>query len=108
MSTGPSGMLLRALIGEASHNGVLAEAMAAAFLQPVRDRVGEAVRRATERGEIAPVENADLIGDLVIGPVMSRFFFTTSTPDAFDAADAERIADGLLPLVLRALGAAPS
>ncbi|WP_067722761.1 TetR/AcrR family transcriptional regulator [Nocardia yamanashiensis] len=108
VSTGPSGMLLRALIGEASHNGVLAEAMAAAFLQPVRDRVGEAVRRGVERGEIAAVENADLIGDLVIGPVMSRFFFTTSTPDAFDAADAERIADGLLPLVLRALGATPS
>ena len=102
--TGEGGRLMRALIGEATRNTVLAEALATAFLAPVHRRVGEAVRRAVARGEIPPVEDADLLGDVVVGPAMSRFFLTPRLPDEVDAAAARDTADRLLPFVLRAVG----
>ncbi|MFF3734828.1 TetR/AcrR family transcriptional regulator [Streptomyces sp. NPDC002476] len=102
--TGEGGRLMRALIGEATRNTVLAEALTAAFLAPVRRRVDEVVRRAVARGEIPPVEDAELLGDVVVGPVMSRFFLTPRLPDEVDAAAARDMADRLLPLVLRAVG----
>ncbi|MET9827929.1 TetR/AcrR family transcriptional regulator [Streptomyces sp. NPDC006385] len=102
--TGESGRLMRALIGEAAHNTALAEALTTAFLTPVRRRVGEITRRAAGRGEIAPVEDADLLGDLVIGPMVNRFLLTPSPPDRVDAAEAARTADRLLPFLLRAVG----
>jgi AcrR family transcriptional regulator len=102
--TGKAGRLMRALIGEATHNTVLAEALATAFLAPVRRRVDEVVRRAVARGEIPPVGDADLLGDLVIGPVLSRFFLTPQLPDQIDALTAQETADRMLPFLLRALG----
>ncbi|HEX2298123.1 MAG TPA: TetR/AcrR family transcriptional regulator [Pseudonocardiaceae bacterium] len=102
--TGESGRLMRALIGEAAHNTALAEALTTAFLTPVRRRVGEITERAVHRGEIPPVEDADLLGDLVIGPMVNRFLLTSSLPDRGDAADAARMADRLLPFLLRAVG----
>ncbi|MET9761714.1 TetR/AcrR family transcriptional regulator [Streptomyces sp. NPDC006372] len=102
--TGRSGWLMRALVGEAAHNTVLAEALATAFLTPVRRHVDEIVRRAVDRGEIAPVEDADVLGDLVIGPMVSRFLLTSLPPDRVDAAAAARTADRLLPFLLRAIG----
>ncbi|MER6350841.1 TetR/AcrR family transcriptional regulator [Streptomyces sp. NPDC001634] len=104
--TGESGRLMRALIGEAAHNDVLAEALTTAFLLPVRGRVEEAVRRAVDRAEIPPVEDADLLGDLVIGPMVSRFILTPLLPDQVDADEAAVTADRFLPFVLRAIGAA--
>ncbi|MFF2656180.1 TetR/AcrR family transcriptional regulator [Kitasatospora sp. NPDC058032] len=102
--TGEGGRLMRALIGEATRSTALAEALAAAFLAPVHERVGTIVRRAVERGEIPPPEDAGLLGDVVVGPVMSRFFLTPEAPDQVDARAAEETADRLLPFVLRALG----
>ncbi|MFE7312343.1 TetR/AcrR family transcriptional regulator [Streptomyces sp. NPDC057555] len=102
--TGESGRLMRALIGEAAHNTTLAEALTAAFLQPVYRRVEGVVRRAVERGEIPPVEDTDLLGEVVLGPVMSRFLLTPRSPDEVDPATARETADRLLPFALRAVG----
>ncbi|MHC5906540.1 TetR/AcrR family transcriptional regulator [Streptomyces sp. S6] len=100
--TGENGRLLRALIGEAAHNAALAEAVTAAFTTPVRERVEEIVRRAVERGEIAPVRDADLVADFVTGPMVSRLLLTARPTEA---RDAEGVAERMLPFLLRALGA---
>ncbi|MBV7697774.1 TetR/AcrR family transcriptional regulator [Streptomyces sp. TRM70350] len=102
--TGESGRLMRALVGEAAHNAALAEALTTAFVTPLRRRVEEIVRSAVHRGEIAPPEDADLLGDLVIGPMVSRFLLTSVPPDQVDEPAAARTADRLLPFLLRALG----
>ncbi|MFE9470629.1 TetR-like C-terminal domain-containing protein [Streptomyces griseofuscus] len=79
--TGEGGRLMQALIGEATQNTALAEALTDAFLTPVHRRVEEAVRRAVDRGEIPPVEDIELLGDVVAGPMMSRFLLTPRRPD---------------------------
>ena len=102
--TGKEGGVLQTLIGEARHNIPLAEALVDVFVLPIRRRVEEITRRAADRGEIPPVEHADLLGDLVIGPMISKFFLTPLRPDQVDAATATKTADRLLPFLLRAVG----
>lgn len=102
--TGKEGGVLRSLIAEGGHNAALADALTKAFVLPVRLRMEEIVQRAVDRGEIAPVEHADLLGDLVIGPMMSRFFLTPLPPDEVDAGLAAETADRLLPFLIRAIG----
>lgn len=102
--TGKEGGVLRSLIAEGGHNAALADALTKAFVLPVRLRMEEIVQRAVDRGEIAPVEHADLLGDLVIGPMMSRFFLTPLPPDEVDAGSAAETADRLLPFLMRAIG----
>ncbi|MFE1950905.1 MULTISPECIES: TetR/AcrR family transcriptional regulator [Streptomyces] len=105
--TGESGRLMRALVGEAACNPVLAGALTVAFLEPVYRRVAEVVRCAVERGEIPPVENPDLLGEIVVGPVMSRFLLTPDPPERVPADAARAEADRFLPFVLRAVGGTP-
>ncbi|MFJ9098626.1 TetR/AcrR family transcriptional regulator [Streptomyces sp. NPDC102405] len=102
--TGKEGGVLRTLIGEAQYNVALAEALTNAFVLPVRQRMEEITQRAVDRGEVRPVEHADLLGDLVIGPMMSRFFLTPLRADQVDTATAAETADRLLPFLLRAVG----
>ncbi|MGW4981343.1 TetR/AcrR family transcriptional regulator [Streptomyces mirabilis] len=102
--TGKEGGVLRSLIAEAAHNAPLAEALTTTFVAPVRLRMQEITQLAADRGEIPPVEHTDLLGDLVIGPMMSRFFLTPLMPDEVDAASAVEMADRLLPFLLRAVG----
>lgn len=102
--TGREGGVLQTLIGEARHNTPLAEALTNVFVLPMRRRMEEITQRAAERGEIPPVEHADLLGDLVLGPMVSRFFLTPLPPDEVDAATAAETADRLLPFLLRAVG----
>ncbi|MBO1417984.1 TetR/AcrR family transcriptional regulator [Streptomyces sp. FH025] len=102
--TGESGRLMRALIGEAAHNAALADALVRAFLRPVYARVEEVVRRAVERGEIPPLKDADLLGEVVLGPAMTRFLLTPQPPQDVDADTARETADRLLPFALRAVG----
>ncbi|MFC4506888.1 MULTISPECIES: TetR/AcrR family transcriptional regulator [Streptomyces] len=110
--TGESGRLMRALVGEAAHNDALAEALGSTFLAPVHRRVEEAVARAVARGEIPPVDDDPgvpgalaVLGDLVVGPVLSHFLITPRDPDRVPPEAAMAMADRLLPFVLRALGA---
>lgn len=102
--TGESGRVMRALIGEAAHNTALAEALTVTLLAPVYRRVTEVVRSAVERGEIPPVEDAELLGEVVVGPVMGRFLLTPRLPEQVDEATAWEVADRFLPFALRAVG----
>jgi AcrR family transcriptional regulator len=95
---GPGGRLLRALMGEAAHNDALAEVLTRAFIVPVQDRITALLERAVDRGEIPPVDDPALVGDLVMGPMVSRAFLTRATSTS-------ALADRLLPYLLRALGA---
>ncbi|MER5436851.1 TetR/AcrR family transcriptional regulator [Streptomyces sp. NPDC002588] len=104
--TGESGRLMRALIGEAAHNDTLAEVLATTFLLPVRHRVEEAVARAAARGEVPAPEDPEMLGDLVIGPMLSHFLITPRPPEQVDEEAARAGADRLLPFLLRALGSA--
>ncbi|MFJ4187354.1 TetR/AcrR family transcriptional regulator [Kitasatospora sp. NPDC089509] len=102
--TGEPGRVIRALIGEAAHNTALAEALVTAFLRPLYGRVAEVVRQAVDRGEIPPLDDAELVGEVVAGPVMTHFLLTPQLPEDVDEATARRIADRLLPFALRAAG----
>ncbi|MFF9037331.1 TetR/AcrR family transcriptional regulator [Streptomyces sp. NPDC014892] len=102
--TGSEGGVLRTVIGEAAYSPSLAEALTNAFMEPVRQRMEEMTQRTVDRGEIPPVEHAELLGDLVIGPMMSRFFLTPLPPSQVDAATAEQTADRMLRFLLRAFG----
>ncbi|WP_432250751.1 TetR/AcrR family transcriptional regulator [Streptomyces sanyensis] len=107
--TGEGGRLMRALVGEAAHNKALAESLTTVFLEPAYERVAAVVRSAVERGEIPPVEDCDLLGSVVLGPVMTSFFLTPQPPEHIDPATAQERADRLLPFALRAVGGgAPS
>jgi hypothetical protein len=71
---------------------------------PVRQRMEEITQRAVDRGEIPPVEHADLLGDLAIGPMMSRFFLTPLPPNQVDPAIAAETAESMVFFLLRAFG----
>lgn len=71
------------------------------------------VRRAVDRGDIPPLEDAHVLADLVVGSMVSRLFLT---PDAAHRAapagpsspsSGAAMARELLPFLLRALGAQP-
>ncbi|MFI9050752.1 TetR/AcrR family transcriptional regulator [Streptomyces sp. NPDC053427] len=108
---GPGGRLLHVLIGEAAHNEALARVLDTAIIQPVRDRAATVVSRAVDRGDIAPLDDAHVLADLVVGSMVSRLFLTPdaahrtapdgpATPSSGAAMTRE-----LLPFLLRALGA---
>ncbi|MFE0377081.1 TetR/AcrR family transcriptional regulator [Streptomyces inhibens] len=107
---GPGGRLLHVLIGEAAHNEALARVLDDAIIQPVRDRAATVVRRAVDRSDIPPLEDAHVLADLVVGSMVSRLFLT---PDAAHRAAPATPSSGaamareLLPFLLRALGAQP-
>ncbi|WP_051823408.1 TetR/AcrR family transcriptional regulator [Streptomyces sp. NRRL S-1448] len=104
---GPGGRLLHVLIGESAHNEALARVLDTAIIEPVRDRAATVVRRAVDRGDIPPLENAHVLADLVVGSMVSRLFLT---PDAAHRATTDGPSSGaaaiaeLLPFLLRALG----
>ncbi|WP_201294978.1 MULTISPECIES: TetR/AcrR family transcriptional regulator [unclassified Nocardiopsis] len=99
---GPSGRLLRAVLGEAAHNQALAEALTEQFVLPLQARVEAVLARAADRGEIPPVQDTTVVGEMVIGPMVSHTFLVPHTPGSRPGA---RMAERLLPYLLRALGA---
>ncbi|MDE3722843.1 MULTISPECIES: TetR/AcrR family transcriptional regulator [Nocardiopsis] len=99
---GPSGRLLRAILGEAAHNRALADVLTQEYVAPLQDRVATLLTRAVARGEIPPVEDPVVVGELVIGPMITHTFLIPHTPDSRPGAE---VAERLLPYLLRALGA---
>lgn len=103
---GPSGRLLRAVLGEAAHNGALADVLFDAFVIPLQERVLALLERAVTRREIPPVEDPLVVAEMVIGPMVSHTFLIP--PDRNGDAGTgpgTDIAQRLLPYLLRALGA---
>ncbi|GHD28986.1 TetR/AcrR family transcriptional regulator [Nocardiopsis kunsanensis] len=101
---GPSGRLLRAVLGEAAHNRALAEVLFTDFVVPLQGRVSALLERAARRGEIDPVEEPEVVGELVIGPMVSHTYLIPHTPGP-GPGPGPQMADKLLPYLLRALGA---
>ncbi|MBR8743101.1 TetR family transcriptional regulator [Nocardiopsis sp. MG754419] len=101
---GPSGRLLRAVLGEAAHNSALADVLFEAFVLPLQDRVLAVLERAVHRGEIPPVEDPLVVVEMVIGPMVSHTFLL---PASEGREPGDGIADRLLPYLLRALGHRP-
>ncbi|MFY7066273.1 TetR/AcrR family transcriptional regulator [Nocardiopsis changdeensis] len=99
---GPSGQLLRAILGEAAHNRALADVLVSEYVAPLQDRVAAIVARAADRGEIPPVEDPVVVGELVIGPMVTHTFLVPHEPGGRPGRD---MAERLLPYLLRALGA---
>ncbi|GAA1077883.1 TetR/AcrR family transcriptional regulator [Nocardiopsis metallicus] len=102
---GPSGQLLRAVLGEAAHNRALADVLFDAFVIPLQERVFALLERAVARQEIPPVEDPLVVAEMVIGPMVSHTFLIPPGQDD-GASPGTDIADRLLPYLLRALGAA--
>lgn len=99
---GPSGRTLRAVLGEAAHNQALADLLLREYVTPLHERVQALLARAAERGEIPPVADPVVVGEMVIGPMVTHTFLIPHTPGSRPGAD---IAERLLPYLLRALGA---
>ncbi|WP_082206439.1 TetR/AcrR family transcriptional regulator [Nocardiopsis sp. SBT366] len=103
---GPSGRLLRAVLGEAAHNRALADVLFDAFVIPLQGRVLALLDRAVERREIPEVEDPLVVAELVIGPMVSHTFLVPPEAGGGHAATpGADIAERLLPYLLRALGA---
>ncbi|WP_028649549.1 TetR/AcrR family transcriptional regulator [Nocardiopsis sp. CNT312] len=98
----PSGQLVRAVIGEAAHNQALADVLFEAYIVPLRNRVAALLERSAARGEIEPVADPAVVGEMVIGPMTTHTYLVPHVPGTTPSAD---MADRLLPYLLRALGA---
>jgi hypothetical protein len=59
------------------------------------------LRRARDRGELAPDADLELINDLLIGPITYRVLVRGSRPDA-------AMIDSLIELVIRATAPGPA
>ncbi|SIO90948.1 TetR/AcrR family transcriptional regulator [Nocardiopsis sp. JB363] len=102
---GSSGLLLRAVLGEAAHNRALADVLFDAFVLPLQDRVLALLERAVHREEIPPVDDPLVVAEMVIGPMVSHTFLLPADQGHDPGGD---IADRLLPYLLRALGHRPA
>jgi len=93
--------ILAGLVGEMSRNPALADAFRRNLVAPRRAAFKAILRRARQRGEVAPGVDDDLAIDLLFGPVHHRLLVTGQplTP---------RIADRLAQLVVRAVSTGAS
>ncbi|MEU0885720.1 TetR/AcrR family transcriptional regulator [Lentzea sp. NPDC005914] len=71
-----SGVVFRALVGEAQHDPVLAARLRAGYLGQQRVRDLLPLRRAIDRGELSVDTDLDLAVDELVGPVYYRVLIT--------------------------------
>ena len=76
LRTSDAGRVMPALVTELARNPELAVAFREGFVQPRRARVLEAVRRGTDRGEVRPDVDPELVADAVVALLMHRFLIT--------------------------------
>jgi AcrR family transcriptional regulator len=67
-----TGRTLRGLVGEVQRDPELADAWRERFVTPMRARHDAVLRRAIERGQLAPEANTGLLLDLLYGPAYHR------------------------------------
>lgn len=73
-NTTPLGAVVPSLAGELPHNPELMD-LFAPVVKERRQPLIDVLRRAVERGEIAPDTDLDLAADLIVGPITVRIFF---------------------------------
>jgi AcrR family transcriptional regulator len=100
METTPLRSVLPALVGEATHNPVLAEKLRQTVSRR-RESGIMLVKAAIERGELPASTDPVLAQELFIGPIVNRTFFY---PDNFELADFHKIAT----IIVAGLKSAPA
>jgi len=95
----PAGKVMLALIGEAQHDPAAADALAARFLGPRRERERALLHDAIVHGELPAGLDVDGVLDALCGPIVFRALTGARIPRAF----VDRlIADTLAPHVTQA------
>jgi AcrR family transcriptional regulator len=87
-----AGFAVRQLVAELHRNAELRDAHAE-FLAGRRANVAHAVQRGVERGELAPDADAELVADLISGPIFYRHLMLCGR---LDAAYADELVEGVL------------
>jgi AcrR family transcriptional regulator len=74
---------------------------------PRFEQFTQSVRNAQARGEIRQDLDLDLVADVLIGPILSRWVFTGMLRPAPTTADTASLAEQIAELLLRCLGSRP-
>ena len=88
-----AGKVLLALIGAAQHDGAVAEALHARYLDPQRREQRAMLERGVESGELAPDLDLDRALDALLGPILYRAMVTGGPLD-------HSLVDGIVDQVL--------
>jgi AcrR family transcriptional regulator len=95
---GPTGRLVREMIGAAQHDEAMREAFLAGFLEPRREQARRVVRRGIDAGLFRPDVDLDVAIDALWAPIYYRLLVSgASLDDATIAAHAEIVLRGLRP-----------
>ncbi|MEY2567623.1 MAG: hypothetical protein QOE35_2152 [Actinomycetota bacterium] len=95
-TTTTSGRIIRGLVDEIGRNPELAEALRVNLILPRRAALAAMLDRAAARGELRPGLDADVVLDLVFGPLYHRLLITGEPVTT-------RVMRELTDLVLRAI-----
>ena len=94
-----TGRVLPVVLGELHRNPELAAAWTERVIGPRRRTLVKRVRSAVERGELRRGTDPNLVADLVLGPLLLRFLFTTAP-----RRSSPRYADMLLEAIWDGIG----
>lgn len=93
---GPTGRLVREMIGAAQHDPAMRAAFSTGFLEPRRMLARTVFLRGVERGEFASGADVDVAIDALWAPIYYRLLVSGATIDeAFVAAHADVVLHGL-------------
>jgi AcrR family transcriptional regulator len=87
-----AGFAVRQLVAELDRNAELRDAHAE-FLAGRRANMATAVQRGVERGELSPDTDAEMVADLIAGPIFYRHLVLCAR---LDGAYAEELVEGVL------------
>jgi AcrR family transcriptional regulator len=76
--------VLPRLMADAADDPELREALHAALVRPRRAAIATIVRRGIDRGELRADLDVDLVGDILIGPLIARVLLSGGDPRALD------------------------
>ncbi|MCW2241800.1 TetR/AcrR family transcriptional regulator [Azospirillum canadense] len=95
---GPTGRLVREMIGAAQHDQAMREAFSSGFLEPRREQARAVFRRGVAAGEFRTGIDADLAIDALYAPIYYRLFASgASIDDDFIARHAELVLRSIAP-----------
>jgi AcrR family transcriptional regulator len=76
--------VLPRLMADAADDPELREALHQALVRPRRAAIAEILRRGVERGELRADLDIDLVGDMLMGPLIARVLLSGGDPHALD------------------------
>jgi AcrR family transcriptional regulator len=93
---GPTGQVVRDMLGAAQHDSAMREAFNAGFLEPRRQMARSVFQRGVERGEFLSTISADAAIDALWAPIYYRMLVSgTAIDEAFVNAHADIVLRGL-------------